>query len=263
MYKLFFLFLPIALFTSCEKEINIDLNTSNPKFIIEANLSDAVGDSTLVIVSKTLNFNETIAYPKVSDALVTITDNDTAIHTLSLIKPGVYFIPNFVGFTGHRYTLNVLIDTQLFSSSSIMPSRIVLDSITLLNSPGGSGGGPPGAKSNVVLTPYFMDQKDVVNYYQIAASRNDTLLYNIEMRDDLIFDGLINQRPMRVEASKNDSVLLDLQCVNKSAYNYFLGLANNLGQFSATPSNPPTTFNNGALGYFKVYSSSKRIYVVP
>ena len=266
MYKYFSFLITFSIFllTSCQKEIDIDLNSSNPKFVIEGQLSDAVGDSTLVHISKTLNFNQAVAYPLVNDALVTLTDNtNNTIYTLSLIRPGVYFIPNLVGITGHQYTLKVVIDNQLFSSSSVMPSSVKLESIILFPSTsGGPGNGPPGSKPIVILIPNFTDIKDVVNYYQIVVSRNDTLLTNIELRDDVIFNGLPNKRPVRVEGNIKDHILLDLQCVDKKAYDYFFGLDGNLRQSSATPSNPPSTFDNGALGYFKVHSSSKLSYII-
>lgn len=267
MYKYFSLLITFSIFllTSCQKEIDIDLNSSNPKFVIEGNLSDAVGDSTLVYISKTLNFNQAIAYPLVNDALVSITDEtNSTVHTLSLLKPGVYFIPNLVGITGHKYTLKVSIGNQLFSSSSVMPSRVILASIILFPSTsGGPGNGPPGSKPSVILIPNFTDIKDVLNYYQIVASRNDTVLHNsIELRDDVIFNGLPNKRPVRVEGSINDHISLDLQCLDRGSYNYFFGLDGNIKQSSATPSNPPSTFDNGALGYFKVHSSSKASYII-
>lgn len=263
-YLLFLITFSFFVLTSCQKEINIDLNSSNPKFVIEGQLSDASIDSTLVYISKTLNFNQAIAYPLVNDAIVTITDDtNNTNYTLSLLRPGVYFIPNLVGITGHQYTLKVGIGTQFFSSSSIMPSRVNLVSILLFpTNSGGSGNGPPGSKPRVALIPNFTDIKDVVNYYQIVASRNDTILYNIDLRDDLIFNGLPNKRPVILEGGINDHITFDLQCIDKSVYDYFFGLDGNLRQSSATPSNPPSTFTNGALGYFKVHSSSKFTYII-
>jgi len=43
------IFLALLLLTGCEKEINIDLNKSNPKFVIEGNVSNIAGNSKVRI----------------------------------------------------------------------------------------------------------------------------------------------------------------------------------------------------------------------
>ncbi len=262
------LFLPILSFlfftlVSCEREIDIDLNSSHPRFVIEASLSDDPIDSCLVLISKTLNFNQSIAYPLVNNALVTITDNtNSVVHTLLLIRPGVYYNSDLIGVTGHRYSLNILIDNEQFTSVSVMPYRVLLDAIyedsTFVN----GGGAPPGRKPSIPIFLNFTDLKNSANYYQIAVTRNDTILKNVEMRDDQVFNGIRNERPIPIEAFKNDRLVVDLQCLDKSAFIFFFGLAANLQQRSATPSNPASNISNGALGYFKVHTSSKKNWTV-
>jgi len=263
MKKLFFLNVTfvLLLLTSCEKEIFIDLNSSNPKVVIEGNLSNLPEDSTLVKLTKTLNLNESVANPTVNNALVTIVDNTIfSIDTLSQIRPGVYYNNNLIGIEGHNYTLNVLVGTDLYSSTSTMPTSIPLDSITLYNFNRPTG--PPGGNTPVFLIPIYTDTKNVRNNYQLMVSINDSLLYNIDVRNDLILDGEVNQRPISVSANKEDKITIDLQCIDSAVFDYFTNLSTNLGQFSATPSNPKSNISNGALGYFKVHTSSKKNYII-
>ena len=263
MKKIFFLNVTfmLLLFTSCEKEIFIDLNSSKPKVVVEGNLSNLAEDSTIVKLTKTINLNESVANPTVNNAVVTIVDNTVfSIDTLSEIRPGIYYNKNVVGFEGHRYTLNVLDGVDLYSSTTVMPYSIPLDTITLYPISGPTG--PPGGKQNIFLLPIYKDEKNVRNNYQLIVLRNDSLLKNIDVRNDLIIDGEVNKRPVRVAADKKDKITIDLQCIDGAVFDYFTGLSTNLGQFSATPSNPKSNISNGALGYFKVHTSSKKNFIV-
>lgn len=257
---------------SCEKVIDIDLNQSHPRFVIEGNLSNITGEST-VKISKTLNFDETTAYPVISGALVTITDNKlNQIDTLTEISAGIYFKPGFGGMEGHPYTMMVNIDNEIFTAVSTMPFNVNLDSLLQENpagsgtvgGPGGSGGpGNPGGdhdyKSIVQIIPHYTDPVNSENYYQFEVLRNDTFVDDVFIRNDVGFNGSSSHLPLRIKADKGDVITIDLQCIDKTVYNYFFGLNENINQSSATPANPASNINNGALGYFKAHTSQRKM----
>lgn len=256
---------------SCEKVIDIDLNQSNPRFVIEGNLSNLTGESK-VKISKTLNFDETTAYPEISGALVTITDNMTnQIDTLNETSAGIYFKAGLAGKEGHTYTMLVNIENEIFTAVSTMAFSVNLDSLVQENlagsgtrgGPGGSGGpGNPGGDHDyetiIQITPHYTDPVNSVNYYQFEVTRNDTLVDDVFIRNDVGFNGSSSHLPFRVKADKGDVVTIDMQCIDKAVYNYFFGLNENINQSSATPANPTSNINNGALGYFKVHTSQRK-----
>lgn len=256
---------------SCEKVIDIDLNQSNPRFVIEGNLSNEAGESK-VRISKTLNFDETTAYPAISGALVTITDNKlNQIDTLTETSAGIYFKAGLEGIEGHTYTMMVKIDNEIFTAVSAMPFSVNLDSLVQENlagsgtggGPGGSGGpGNPGGDHDyetiIQITPHYTDPVNSENYYQFEVTRNDTLVDDVFIRNDVGFNGSSSHLPLRVKADKGDVVTIDLQCIDKTVYNYFFGLNENINQSSATPANPTSNINNWALGYFKAHTSKKK-----
>ena len=274
-YLIFFIVL--ISFAGCQTEINIDLNSSNPRYVIEADLNDCLGDSK-VKITRTLNFNQPNVFPPVSNALVTIKDNDSnQLDTLfEGSRLGIYSKVGLKGFSGHSYTLNVQVDGKLFTSTSVMPTSISLDSIVQLANPTtsggpgsgpGSGGGPLNklttgevTSPTVSITPYFKDAEHVPNAYQIMVSRNDTVLKDIVLRNDINFSGVYQS--LKVQAKVKDSVRIDLQCIDPLAYNYLLDATANLAQSGATPANPNSNISNGALGYFKVHSSSKKSILI-
>jgi len=264
MKKYLLVIFAFNLLVSCEKVIDIDLNRSNSKFVIEGNISNKINES-MVKISKTLNFDETIPYPAISGAFVTITDITlNKIDTLNESSAGIYLNPELVGIEGHSYFLKIILGDEIIEAASTMPLSVNLDSLvqeTLAgsNTGGGSGGmGNPGSDhsgTSIQITPHFTDPSSSENFYQFVITINETLANDIFIRNDIGFNGNSSPLPLRVDANKGDIVEIDLQCIDKLVYNYFFGLNENINQSSATPANPKSNLNNGALGFFKAYTS--------
>lgn len=263
MKKYIILLLSVILLISCEKEIDINLNKSNPRLVIEGNISNLPGQCN-VKITKTINFDEVIPNPTVSGAIVTITNTTTnQTDTLKEIFAGFYSDSTIVGKEGFTYVLNVKIGNEIYRASSSMPVMVPLDSIRQMESSTGSHGGPMGGGNSFIrITPKYTDPVNVTNFFQFVVKKNDTIQNDIFIHSDYGFNGLVSDRPLRVKASKNDIVIVDMQCIDESVYNYFFGLNENINQSSATPANPVTNFNNNALGYFKAHTSSFKTILI-
>lgn len=254
--------------SSCEREIAIDLNKSNPRYVIEGNFSNDINDTTKIIISSTLNFDQTIPYPKVSGAFVTITDTLTnKIDTLNELQPGVYGKIPLTGAEGHTYKMYVKIGTDTFVASSTMPYSQRLDSLIQLNLagtvfPGGPPAGTPAAGKIIQLLPVYQKSVSADKYYQYVIARNDTLLNRIVTGMDVVSNPIPFTFPLFLQANKNDTISLDMRFMDKTAYKYLMEISANVGQFSATPSNPFSNISNGALGFFKAHTSQKKVIVI-
>ena len=263
------IFFLLLLFNSCEKEININLNASNPKFVIEGNISNVFSEAKIKI-TKTLNFNETIDYPLVSGALVTITDSTMNVtDTLFESIKGLYTKQQLIGKEGHTYIMFVKIGTETFKASSTMPYRLKMDSIIQQNLAGtassfGPPAGTPAAGSIIQLLPEYLNTTHTDKFFQFIILRNDSILNRINLRSDLGSNStnFSIPFPLFVRAKKDDTVTIDLQFIDKNVYNYLYGLTQNLNQFSASPSNPTTNITNGALGYFSAHTSQKETLII-
>lgn len=258
----------LLLLTGCEKEINIDLKNSNPKFVIEGNISNVAGNSK-VKISKTLDFDENGFYPSVSGAFVTIKDSTlNKIDTLTEItSAGIYTNQNVIGEIGHTYILNVKIDEQTFSSISTMPIGLTLDSIVQENLAGTSGDlsipdGSPDAGTIIQIRPYYINPHTSDEYFQYVVKRNDKFLNNIIPRIEPAASGSSFNFPLFIKARKDDVIQIDMQFVDKKVYDYLFGISQNFGQYSATPSNPEPNISNGALGYFKAHTSQNKTIII-
>ena len=61
--SLFFAIVLIIIFSSCEKVIELNLNTTSTHIIIQGNIFDQTGPYT-VKISKSVNFDEANEYPR-------------------------------------------------------------------------------------------------------------------------------------------------------------------------------------------------------
>ncbi|MEI8086510.1 MAG: DUF4249 family protein [Paludibacter sp.] len=248
----------LLLLSSCEKEISINLNKSNPRIVIEGSISNIAGESN-VKITRTLNFDETIAFPTVGGALVTITDtllNKT--DTLTELKSGIYNDSTLFGKEGHIYKLQVKIANEIYTSLSTMPNSFLFDSIVKMPDLGGPKppAGTPGA-DNIPFKPSYKNKTKADKYFQYVITRNDSLQNKITVRSDMAASGFSFPIPFSIQARKNDVLNIDIQFIDKTVYEFLNELNANIGQFSATPSNPASNISNGALGFFKAHTSQK------
>ncbi|MDP2722691.1 MAG: hypothetical protein Q8O72_08040 [Bacteroidales bacterium] len=87
---------------------------------------------------------------------------------------------------------------------------------------GGSGSsGSDQGSSTIQITPHYTDNSSSENYNQFKGIRNDTLVDDILIRNDVGFNGSSSHLQLRVKADKGDVVTIDLQCIDKAVYNYF------------------------------------------
>lgn len=251
--------------TSCEKVIDLDLNSKNAQIVIEANISN-LNEPCVVKLTKTANYNESSDFPEISDAQVILSDNAGNIDTLIETSAGIYKSTSIQGTVGRTYTLKVFANGKEYTSISTMNSPIEIDNlyISTISLPKGN---------QKILNLKFTDIKNVANYYRIVEIVNNDTLPTIFIEDDLKQDGdtidmtLFAKRQDEVKLIVGDSVTVQLQSVDKNVYDYFRTLLQLVGgggliNQSTSPANPISNFDNGALGYFNAYSVSSKSIVV-
>jgi hypothetical protein len=252
-----FILTSIALLSSCTKEIKLNLNDTDSRIVIEGNVTNEPGPY-LVRLSKTVNFSDQNIFPAVTNAFITIQDNVGNIDTLKETTSGSYYTTNITGTVGRTYTLKVITEGKTFTATSAMPSAVTLDSVTFLKS---AFGGQAGSGNEIyVPAPRFLDPKNETNFYRFKTALNDTVDNGIYVDNDNLVNGLPYLRPIfsnNLFPKKNDSLLLEMQCINQPVYDYFFSLnaAISQGQGAATPSNPVSNIiGEGSLGYFSAHT---------
>jgi hypothetical protein len=270
MNKLFFMGLICLTLVSCEKEIQIDLNSAEPKLVVEAYLSDQ-SDTATVTLTRTVNFSDPSTYPAISDAIVVITDLEGNTWNCTQSTPGTYQNTNLRGKIGQKYFLSITTaDGQKYTAESTLPAPVMLDKIDFRELAFGPPGGGGGDSVSFALIPRYFDPADAQNNYRFIQTVNGERDLSIQVKNDNIFDGRVNEQPLfsvDVEIYSGDIVTLEMMCIDKGAYDYFFSLSQYLStngpNAAGVPANPVSNISNGALGYFSAFSFQKRTVVVP
>jgi hypothetical protein len=241
----------ITIFSSCEKVIDIDLNSSDPKLVIECLITDSAGPYH-VRLTRTVDYFDGGTIPTVTNAQVTIRDNSGNNEQLTQTQPGVYSTSTIAGIPGRTYYLSVTVDGKTYSAESTMALPVSIDSAYADLS-------PPLFGSDTGYTPIgaFSDPAGQTNFYRQRISINGEL-QDIDgtyfLLDDILNDGRDIRFPLfPFPAQSGDQVTIELWTLNEPAYNYYLTLSNisgGGGPESASPGNPNTMISGGALGYF-------------
>ncbi|MBU6340400.1 MAG: DUF4249 family protein [Bacteroidetes bacterium] len=265
-YKILFpLFLMLALFSACEKVIDVDLNTSNPQISIEAHLQ-AGKNNMEVRISRTSNYFDNKSPDYVNNALVTLSDDAGNQYNIPFENKGLY-ADTVTGVTGRTYTLKVQLGAETYEARAYLPPLVPLDLLTLKEA--------PFQKPNSKDTTYnvyvnFYDPAVVKNFYRLRLTVNDTLVplsEEVTVYNDKNIDGnQINGNASFKTFKRNDHIQIDLWSIDEKVYDFYYTLSNIVvdnGGFSAAPGNPNTNWSGGALGCFVAYSASSAEITVP
>jgi len=241
------------LVTSCEKEIDVDLKSVEPKIVIEGLIAkDSIAK---VNITKTKDFYEDNNFLPVFGAVVTISDDAGNSEVLNQNKDGIYISKLIRGKENVTYYLNVKVEGNEYTSVSKMPELVEIEDITMY---------PIPAFKYAVPMVHIPDPAGVKNYYRNILYMNRVRMdIGSETTDDKQRDGTVIGRILPVfdddkedsrEVVKGDTVLVELQTIDKGTYDFF----ESLGMMDATQTNPTTNIEGGALGYFSAYTIDRK-----
>lgn len=261
MKRICFFILPLLVLTSCEKVIDLNLNSADTQLVITGNLSAEKG---VVSLTKTIDFDESNVFPSVSGAIVTITDNTGRSEKLRETTTGQYQTTTLVSNVGQTYTLTVQAEGKTYSAQSRVASLVELVSVTVKGRSNSQPMGPDGGKYNLDVT--YKDPAGESNYYRFILKINAVATDDMIVSDDRLSDGDDITRPLRTNQtiSSGDVITVEMQCIDKDVYTYFNSFGRLMGgpTDSSTPANPITNISGGKLGYFSAYVSQSKSVVV-
>jgi hypothetical protein len=244
--------------TSCEDVIELDLDTTAPQLVIEANLMADVS-SVVVLITRTNDFYDNSKPESVSNAVISLESNTGEVYMLTQDDPGEYKAENIQVNSGDIFTLRVALEDEFYEASTTVPFPAVLDSIEQ----GEFAFGPLGDddEGNIQLTAIWDDPAGVENFYRVRSFLGDSLLADVYtiLKDEFQGDGEQQRATILRGFNENDRVTVELLTTDEEYYDYFFQLSTLSGQgFGATtPYNPKGNFDNGALGYFGIYYASR------
>ncbi|MGM9507934.1 DUF4249 domain-containing protein [Larkinella sp. GY13] len=297
MKKALIYFLVFLLGEGCMHVVDIELESSSGKVVIEGQLSNEPGGNyvrvTLSDPAKTgLIWDKDQAVP-LGDALVVISDDQGQVDTLKQEYGSGderftgYYLPRTIkGIPGRTYLLTVQVGSQMYRATSYMPLVPPIDSVQVRYVENGkfSGYQPiyyfqdvPSVK-NYYLTKVCFDQ-DYPYYksYQVGINCGlDGRVWNFSVVDDQYVKpdsvGLnVNLGPTPstyfIPSLRPGDYQAKLYSLNKEAFAYYEALINSFsndgGVYSPTPASPPTNIQGGGLGFFNTSAVTIRSFSIP
>jgi len=265
------LLLTAFFFTSCEEVVDVDLDTSNPRLVVDASINWIKGTDGHV---QTIKLTTTGSYyentvPVVSGATVFITNSvNTVFKFIETENTGQYVCANFFPEIGETYTLTVQHDGQTYTATEKMYATPDIGAI-VQNNDGGFAG------DDIEVRFYFMDNGNEDNFY---LTRFDTPVRpypDYDALDDEFFQGnemfnFIDDEDFKA----GDVVGIRLMGVSERYYNYMSIIISMVeggagsGPFQTPPVNArgnivnQTNEGNFALGYFRLGEVSAKDYTI-
>ncbi|NGF56676.1 DUF4249 domain-containing protein [Parapedobacter sp. SGR-10] len=235
--------------SSCEELIHVDLNTGDPRYVIEADL-DNISSTQTIRVSQTVAFNADKASEPIDDAQVEVKSSGGQRYVFYPMGDGYYQNANFTPKPNSTYYLSVKIDDEVFTATEVMQPFINVDSIgsleeTIFN------------ETNYSVLVKFSDPLGQADYYKYLVSINQQPFRFFQAYSDKYNDGLYVTHQL-TDFTKpfalGDSILVRRQIITKPVFDYWNQIQM-LNPGSAAPANPKSNISNGAFGYFSVSNS--------
>ncbi|HEY4288354.1 MAG TPA: DUF4249 domain-containing protein [Puia sp.] len=245
---------------ACQKVVNLNLKNASGKYVIEGNVTNLPGPYQ-VTIGKTGEVTSDYSFTGVSGAVVTIRDNTGNGEALLEVQPGLYQTKSLQGVEGRTYSLSISVGGNTFTSSSVMPHPVNLDSLYIVDVYNFS-------KMVKAVVPVFTDPVGQGNSYRFNEMINGVLDKTLFYSNDDFSDGrtstfnLLRPDPDSTLHVK-DNVSVEMQCIDKEVYKYWYSVdQSSTGDGGNTASNPVTNITGGALGYFSAHTSQTKSILV-
>lgn len=262
---------------SCVERINIELDDSYTRLIVDGAITTDTTAHT-VVLSSTTSYYYNQGIPPVTGALITLTDG-TVEYSMNEDAPGIYRTNSSVyGVPGKTYTLNIKLAEPIggyvdYEASSTLYPVNTLDSVSLAFHPDWSDDGIWEVKCYVQDPP-------TEDFYRFLISKNSDMLTDTLdewfVTDDRFFNGnYAYGAPIAyLQQHKDDEVLLTGDTVKVEMNSIGSGYANFIWEaqteaggsnplFSGPPANVKGNISNGAFGFFSAYSATRAYTIVP
>ena len=251
---------------ACEEEIILDLDSVEPELVVEGIVAQPPFPS-YVILSETEDFYEFNGGKPVTDAKVVLTSDGGQTDILTPDENGVYHVDTtFDIMPGREYSLSVEWKDKACEAHAVLPGRVEIDSLDSRT----SDFAPPGEENVAVVYVYFLDDASQKDYYRFVFYVNGEPYedsYGFIIIDDEIFNGEIFSFPVYLfGVVPGDTVVAELRHITKEMFDYYTTLDNITTsggpKGSATPYNPKSNIEGGALGYFGAYSADTGTVII-
>lgn len=265
MKKLIFIYFVILGLSSCEEVVEVDLEQSEPRLVIEASILTvkdiATSPQFIRLTLTTAYFDEII--PPATGASVIITDDDSRTYIFEEVDPGTYINENFIPEIGKTYYLEIIYEEEIYQASETFFPVVPIDYIEQDNS-GGFGG------EDIELKAFYTDPPEPGNFYLFRFMHEEL---SLQIYDDEFTNG--NQTfafYSDEDLSPGDVVNFEIQGISRRFYEYMFILRSQAGVGGGPFETQPTTVrgniinttnpDNFPFGYFRLSETDQLRYTV-
>ena len=250
----------LVLGLSCEKVIDLPINDSDIKIVVEGVLKDKTNES-YVKLSKSGTVYDDSGFEKISNAEVIVSDNNG--NTYNFItdptEEGRYIMPGFSASENTTYSLLIKLEGQILTAESSSRSLPSIDSITFTKE---------SFFGQAFYQPSYhsVDNGQELNHYRLRIWVNNEEERVFYLGDDQFINGDYYQAPfIGTAAEPLDTVFIEMLEMDEAMYIYSIGLANEAdnSSFSPAPANPVTNIQGGGIGFFGVFMTDTSSAIVP
>ena len=255
---------------SCTKVVELDLETAEPKLVIDASIDwvkGTTGNVQKIILTTTTGYYST-KFPTVSGAEIIVTNSKDAVFNF-IEDPGTgeYICSNFHPVIGETYTLKVILNGEIYTATETCLGVPKIENNISQNNNGGFGG------DEIEITYYYQDNGNEENYYLHRILSPVSAFPNYKAQDDENTQGNLMQEYFSDEDLKaGDKMDIRLYGISRRYYDYFRKLSAasgaETGPFQVTPGSVrgniinQTHFENFAYGYFRLSEVDIKEYTI-
>lgn len=276
---------------SCEKVIDIQLNNTTPKLVVEATIEN--GQAPVVVLTRSVSYFSQISPQLLTQNFVhnadVVVSNGTLTHKLKEYTVPVtpafnlyyYSIDStdlrtaFVGEFNKGYSLRITAEGKEYTAATTIPNITRhIDSLWWKPVIGNDTG-------RVAVIVRATDPKGYGDYIRYFTKRNREPFYPPlnSVYDDLFIDGTtyelqidpgVDRNATRSEEEhffhRGDTLIFKVSNIDKATFDFWQTMEysySSVGNPFATPTKVLSNISNGALGYFGGYASQYRTLIIP
>ena len=263
----FLLLLIISLFAwSCEEVIDVDLEESEPRLVVEASivwLKGTSGARQSIRLSETTPFYQNGTRP-VEDALINIKSENGENYTLTHTGNGIYQIDDFNPVLMNTYQMELRYKNEIYTATEMLMPVTDIDFVEQSNSGGFSG-------DDIEIKAYYTDPADEENYYLFKFYTNDL---NLEFYEDEFTNGnQIFGYYSSDDLQQGDEIKIEMEGISKDYFEYLFILrsqvgTNQGGPFETMPATVKgniinrTNPENYPFGFFRLSQADSTTYII-
>ncbi len=267
--------LTVILFNSCEKVVNVKLETQSPRLVVDAALIWVKGTNGKV---QTIKLSTTTGFyqqetPKVSNATAYIT-NSANVKFDFLEEPstngnsGKYTCTNFIPVIGETYTLTVIYKGETYEGKERLIAVNQIENIEQRDDFGVN-------RDEYAIKVNFKDPINQNNYYLFSYETVTRKFPSYDAFDDRFIEGNLGFGVFTdSKLKKGENIHIKLRGISQRYFNYMkilIGTANGDSNavFATVPSSNirgnminKTNSTNYCLGYFSFSETDQLIYIL-